>query len=231
MKILILIISSLFTLYIQAQTNYLTFCIEGGLNLATLRGNDIIDEYHNSKIGTTFGISIVYKINKTFSLQSGTYYELKGSSYDFEAQDQIGQPLGIVHGFFNLHYLTCPILIRASFGNKFNYSIISGPYIGFLLKQTTHVDAIKNLPEVNSNETKSYKKTELGLSLGIGLNYSISYKQALSIEARNNLGLINISTVPIIHNGTIKSNVFCFIVGYNYKLYKHNSNSIKYPNL
>lgn len=225
MKLLITIILNIFGLSIPAQTNFVTIGVEGALGLASLRGNEFIDEFHNTKIGPSFGICIDYKFNKTFSLRSGTYYELKGSSFKFEAQDQSGQPLGTVHGSLNLHYLTIPLLIRTSVGNKVNYFINTGPYIGFLIQPTTHFDAIKNIPEINSDETKSYKNIDIGLSVGIGFNYSISNKLALSFEVRDNLGLTSINENQLFHDGSIKTNAFYFIIGYYYKFYNSKSNT------
>lgn len=216
-KILTVLICTL-TITIYGQTNILDLGIEGGISAASLRGNTSIDNYHGTRIGYMGGLFIQYNFRKIISLRTGSYFEEKGSAIKFDLHDQNGQTVGTIHGKENFDYLTIPLLLRATFGKKLNYFINVGPYIGFLIKQTEHTDAFQNYPETNPDRTDITKKTEIGLSTGLGLSYTIRQHYAFSFEVRNNLGLTNTSAVPVLNDGTVKTNALNFLFGFAYKL-------------
>jgi hypothetical protein len=201
------------------QTNLFDIGAEGGFSLASLRGNEFIDKYHSSKIGYTGGLFFQYNFRRIISMRTGMYYERKGSSFDFYAVNDVGEDIGVIHGYENFDYLTVPLLLilRATFGKKLTYFINTGPYIGFLLKETEHTDALQNFPETNANETEFFNKTEVGLSAGTGLSFTLKQKFSFSFEVRDNLGLTNTRKQSISDKSTIKTNALNFLFGFSYK--------------
>ncbi|MFN8713560.1 MAG: porin family protein [Bacteroidota bacterium] len=206
------------TLTATAQINKLDIGAEGGFSLASLRGNEVIDSYHDTRIGYSGGLFVQYNFRKIISVRTGGYYERKGSSLEFLFTDINGTIIGTFKGKENFNYLTVPLLVRATFGQKLNYFVNAGPYIGFLMKKTEYTEAFQSIPEITSDQTDLFKKTETGLSFGIGVSYTLKEKFALSFEARNNLGLTDTSDLPVINNGVIKTNAVNFLFGFSYKL-------------
>lgn len=206
------------TLTATAQTNKIDIGTEAGFSLASLRGNENIDNYNDTRIGYSGGLFVQYNFRKIISVRTGGYFERKGSSTDILFTDISGNIIGTVKGKHNFDYLAVPLLIRATFGQKLNYFVNAGPYVGFLMKKTEYTEAFQNIPETTSDQTDIYKKTETGLSFGLGLSYTLKEKFALSFELRNNLGLTDTSDLPVINNGVIKTNAINFLFGFSYKL-------------
>jgi Outer membrane protein beta-barrel domain len=103
------------------------------------------------------------------------------------------------------------------FGQKVQFFVNAGPYFGYLIKQT-FVRTGDNIPTTTSNNTSLNNWFDTGISTGLGLSVPIKTKFAFSFEVRNNLGLYNVSDVPAINNGTIKTNSINFLFGFTYKL-------------
>ena len=197
------------------QTNKYEYGIEGGPSLISLHGNQVISEFHNSTIGFSSGLFFQYNFKKIISLRTNLAYERKGSTIKGKALDDSGNSLGDVRGNLNFDYLTLPILVRATFGKRIMYFVNTGPYLGYLLKQTI-VSRGEKIPTTTKDDTSLYKKIDLGVSAGLGL--LVPYKQhfAFSLEVRNNLGLYNISPELVINGGSIKTNSTNLLLGLVY---------------
>ena len=61
------------------------------------------------------------------------------------------------------------------------------------------------MPRTTTNNTKLFKRFDAGIKGGGGIIISLKNKLSFSGEIRNNLGLNNISTLPVYNNGTIKT--------------------------
>ena len=230
MKKLLTIILFFIPAITYSQANILDIGAEGGFSIASLRGNEFIEKYHSARIGYTGGLFAQYNFRKIISIRTGCYFERKGSAIELEATDVTGQAIGIIHGASNFDYLTIPLLLRASFGKKWRFFLNAGPYISFLLKETTHTDAFNDFPESDSDNTNHYKNTETGLSVGIGLSYALKKRWDLSFEVRDNYGLENISELEVYNGGTIKTNALNFLLGITYKLGQRNTDNQKPAN-
>lgn len=136
-----------------------------------------------------------------------------------QTTDISGNPLGKITITINTNfdYLTLPILVRATFGKKVQFFLNAGPYFGYLIKQT-FVSKGTNFPTTTSDNTSLDKRFDTGISTGLGISVPIKTKFAFSFEIRNNLGLFNVSAVPVANNGTIKTNSTNFLLGFTYKL-------------
>jgi hypothetical protein len=199
------------------QRNIFDIGIEGSPTLTFLRGNDFIDNNHKPTMGFTSGLFFQYNFKKIISLRTNTAFERKGSVLTFQATDILGNPIGEITTNTNFDYLTLPILVRATFGKKIQYFVNAGPYFGYLIKQT-FISKGDNIPTTTDDNTSLYKRFDIGISTGFGLSVPIKTKFAFSFEVRNNLGLYNTSDVPVINDGTIKTNSTNFLLGFTYKL-------------
>lgn len=199
------------------QNNKFDIGVDGSPTLSFLRGNDIIDNSHKSTISFAGGLFFQYNFKKIISLRTNIFFERKGSIFTSQANDINGNPLGEITTNTNFDYLTFPVLVRATFGKKVQYFVNAGPYFGYLIKQTL-VSKGANVPTTRRDNTSLDKRFDIGISTGLGLSVPIKSKFALSIEVRNNLGLYNVSAVPVVNNGTIKTNSTNFLLGFTYKL-------------
>lgn len=206
------------------QTNKFDIGFEGSPSLIYLQGNDIIKQYHKPTIGFFGGLFFQYNFKKIVSLRTNIAFERKGSVLTAQTTDINGNPLGEVTAHTNFDYLTFPILVRATFGKKVRYFVNSGPYFGYLIKQT-FVSKGDNIPTTTSDNTSLDKRFDTGISTGLGFSVPIKTKFAFSFEVRNNLGLYNVSAVPVANNGTIKTNSTNFLLGFTYKLGQRTSDT------
>jgi len=212
--ILIFIGLAFYTTY--GQTSKFEFGLEGGPSLISLRGNDIIDDLNDPTIGFTGGLFFQYNFNKIIALRTNLAYERKGSIVKQQTYDSSSNSYWDVKTNLNFDYLTLPLLNRAPFGNRVLFFVNTGPYLGYLLKQT-YVESGENIPTKTLVATSSFKKFDLGVSAGLGLLVPIKQNLAFSLEARNNLGLYDISATPIINDGSVKTNSTNLLLGIVYK--------------
>jgi hypothetical protein len=206
------------------QTNKFNIGVEGSPSLIFLRGNDIIDNLHKPTIGFYSGLFFQYNFKKIVSLRTNIAFERKGSVLSSQATDINGNPLGEFTTYTNFDYLTLPILVRATFGKKVEFFVNAGPYFGYLIKQT-FVSKGENFPTTISDNKSLDKQFDTGITTGLGLSVPIKTKFSFSFEIRNNLGLYNISAVPLVNNGTIKTNSTNFLLGFTYKLGQRTSDT------
>jgi len=206
------------------QTNKFDVGVEGSPSLIFLRGNDIIDNLHKPTIGFSGGLFFQYNFKKVVSLRTNIAFERKGSVLSSQTTDINGDPLGEITTNTNFDYLTLPILVRATFGKKVQFFVNAGPYFGYLIKQI-FVSKGDNIPTTTSDNTSLDKRFDTGISTGLGLSIPIKTKFAFSFEVRNNLGLYNVSAVPVANNGTIKTNSTNFLLGFTYKLGQRTSDT------
>ena len=113
--------------------------------------------------------------------------------------------------------MTAPLLFRAVVGQKIKYFINVGPYIGFLIKKES-VWTGDSIARTSYDETALNKKSDYGISSGLGVLVPIRNRFGVSIELRNNLGLTNVSAVPVFADGSIKTNSTNLLISFVYKL-------------
>jgi opacity protein-like surface antigen len=203
--------------------------IEGGPNLVSLRGNEIIDEIHSSRISYAFGLAFQYNFSKLLSIRSGIYFEEKGSALEGPFFDLNGNLIS-AEGFANrFQYLTLPIMARFSFGKKLRYFINTGPFLGFLREsEAVYTTAISEVQQIiNSSPgwqqrdgTELLNELDYGISLGAGAEYPLTKNLIISLEVRHNYGLFNISNLPVINDKELNTNSTNMLLGISYLLDK-----------
>ncbi|MBL7785002.1 MAG: PorT family protein [Chitinophagales bacterium] len=201
---------------IYGQTNRFDVGVEGSPSLIFMGGNNYISSYQKPTIGFSSGLFFQFNFKKIISLRTNLSFERKGSIIYSQMIDVNGNPVGKVTTNINFDYLTFPLLVRATFGKKIHFFVNAGPYFGYLIKQT-FVSKGDNIPNTTYDRTSDNKRFDIGISKGLGFSVPIKEKFEFSFEARNNLGLYNVSAVPIENNGTTKTNSTNFLFGFTYK--------------
>lgn len=66
-------------LILSCQSSKVSIGIEAGPNCSFLRGNEVLDEYNQTKTAYSSGLKVQYNFSKTLSLKTGIGFEQKGS--------------------------------------------------------------------------------------------------------------------------------------------------------
>ncbi|RYY66490.1 MAG: PorT family protein [Chitinophagaceae bacterium] len=199
-----------------AQTGRLTLGLETGFGLASLRGSSAYNQLITVRPSTYQGLYVSWALNDRWFLRSGAGFSLNGSKQrgTVTFTDPNGVPTGTYHAHSNLPYLNVPLLAGVSFGPNKRLYALAGPYMGFLLSAHDTYDGH------DATDTKHlYEQTDFGVMAGLGVQLPLNKRFHFTLEARDALGLSNISK-PASGLGypPLKNNAAHLIIGVNYKL-------------
>ncbi|MFC5195350.1 porin family protein [Bizionia hallyeonensis] len=208
-KISLLLIVIIGSLTIQAQSNF-KIGLNAGINYPSVYGFDNA-KYHNFKAGFLIGASFDYYLSEKLSLKTNINYEQKTQEYRitffsyYGGTESSNQDFNRKIGLINI-----PILLKYEFWNS-NFFMNAGPFINFVISDKTDSEYLEygNGPAPESN------KIDTGISAGIGANIALSDKHTITIEIRDDFGLINTSSVPEYYDASLKTNMIKLIVGWN----------------
>jgi len=219
--LLVMFISSAALAQEETPSDGVSIGINGGATYSSIRGNDLA-EANDPAFNFLIGVSAEIPLSDKLSFMTAINYERKSvkQTLHFDYLGAIppgGDPAfiqGDVETNLTLEYITVPLNIRYYFGSKKIVYINGGPFIGFFGSEYLKIDGEK----ADEDNNDFYKSIDLGVNLGIGAKFRLSDTQAISIEVRDNLGLTNISNVPIVGNGTLKTNAFNLIANWQFTL-------------
>ena len=202
MKRTVLLLFSFFFLTLSAQAQ---FGLKGGVNRAVLSGNVGDDaEYQTSYHA---GIFYQAKILGPISLQPELLYSMQGAQARSLLRDQSLEEFDT-----KLHYLTLPVLVKATIGPVF---VEAGPQFSYLVSSQdegrTQVNLTSSSPgeylDFNRTSGDDYKKGDLGVALGAGINLPLG----LAIGGRFTTSLNNIGdyrNISGVNDPELKNRVF-----------------------
>ncbi|HLG35760.1 MAG TPA: porin family protein [Bacteroidia bacterium] len=192
--LLLLMLASLLTLNTQAQQKIITFGVEGGIGITSLNyDNETINELYDSRTGYAAGFALQYNFPKILSLRSGAMFESKGTTSDLTLVNISGNPVSTGELKYDLGYLTVPLLLRATFGNKINFFVQGGPYWATLLSAKLKYEPVPPNTDTEIDMIHLYESSEFGVSGGIGVSSIFNNLIVISIEVRNNMGITDIA--------------------------------------
>ncbi len=186
-----------------ANAQDVKFGIKGAINLHTLTGD--VDNA-SSKVGFQAGAFAEFKLSDKFAIQPELLYSTQGakieyseSEYDYNYNSKV-----------RLGYLNIPVMAKFYIIDKL--SVEAGPQIGFLLSAKSKYE------ETNGNEhyseTENVKDGFKSVDFGVNFGAAYDFTENLSLGARYNLGLTNISKDSDITK--IKNSVFSLSIGYKF---------------
>jgi hypothetical protein len=177
-----------------AQQKVFTLGVEGGISVASLNSdNETVNDIYESRTGYAAGFSFQYNFPKILSLRSGVMFELKGMTSDIILMDASLTQVNNGEWTQDLGYLTIPLMLRATFGNKINVFVQGGPYWATLVSAKIKYEPIPPNTETEIDVIEGYYKSEFGVSGGIGISSIFNNLIVISVEVRNNYGISNIS--------------------------------------
>ena len=210
----------------NAQVNKIDIGIHGGLGISNIYGHTNL--FNPTKLNTpTVGISLCLGINDYFNLVSNLSYETKGDKFiGVPLTDDFGNGVGSGNASLKFNYTTLNLLARGVIGRNLKFFANGGPFVGYLLnvKEISKVDNPINVngsyyTGSNRDITTKFKKIDFGVTAGIGVIYPANYKYKFSFEVRRNIGLYNLSKLPMIDNGTLKTNSIGILAGIKLELF------------
>ena len=219
MKHLFYILTILFlaTKTLYAQTSKIDFGLQGSPSLISMHGNEILSELNQAGLGFSAGISAQFNVHKHWSVVTDINFERKGDHTDGVITDMLGEVIGTFRGQQQFDYLALPILVRYHFGEQIRFFVNAGPYVGYLLQQNNKISSDLVGPSSYSSKA-DFKSLDYGISAGFGMTAQINSKLSYTVELRNNLGLYNLSALPVIDNGKVQTNALNLLVGLRYQL-------------
>jgi len=198
-KILIISAIALFGLTaVNAQE--VEFGIKGGINLATITGDDFVN--FDNRTCFHFGAVVEIGISENFSFQPELLYSCQGSDYGVDDTSFVDTKAALFNGTIKADYLNIPLMAKYYISE--GLSLEAGPQLGFLISATDEFEG-------EEEDIKDFVK-----GIDFGVNFGLGYKLdgGLNFGARYNLGLSNANDDEDLSDITFKNGVFQFSLGY-----------------
>jgi hypothetical protein len=183
-----------------------------------LRGNDFYDK-SDALLGAAAGLTFQYELSPVFGVRLGAGYQHKGLREQLTITDVNGTSLGTGDVFFTTDYITFPLMARASFGKGTRFSVGFGPYAGMLLKAQDRWSA-EGYAGGTTDRTDNFEPWDFGISASAGAAWSLGWAFWLNAEVRYDKGLTNISALPVVNDGSVRTNAVSLLVGCSYRFGK-----------
>ena len=161
-----------------------SFGIKGGLNLATLTGDDTddLDSRTSFHIGGVANIPI----NERVFIQPELLYSGQGSSFDFGGEDIVTQ----------LDYINVPILLGINLIEGLSVQV--GPQVGFNI----------NSEITDGDDSEDIDVETIDISAALGAQYKL--ENGIFFQARYSLGLTDVAEDADVKNGVFGLSVGYF---------------------
>lgn len=165
--------------------------LKSGINFARLTYPSGTDQF---KAGFNGGAFAQLKMGK-FILQPEILYSQQGNSLKITVYSPAGTSLtSNLKSIFN--YINLPIIAKYKLGKVFN--VQAGPQLGFIL-----VAKDQNLVSSSYQDVKDANSSDFSFALGCGADFPIG----ITLDARFNAGLTNVTTVSNAKNQVIQMSV------------------------
>ena len=186
----------------QADSDLVQVGVKGGINIASLSGDDIGD----TKSRTSFNAGFVAElpITERFSIQPEVLYS--GQGFDIEEIDQDNLIDTDDNIEAQLDYIQIPLLAKIYLIEGLN--VQAGPQIGFLINEEIDYEPTSDDGDIN---------TDLGEDIDFSLAAGAEYKfdSGFFIQARYNYGFTNVfKESELFGDPDIRNSVFQAGIGF-----------------
>ena len=180
---------------VRAQ-EFFNFGVKGGVNFATLTGDDADDLDIKMRTGFHLGVLAEFMISEKFGIQPEVLYSTQGGKADMNFFDDV---LGNVDAELKLEYITVPVMLKYFVAPGF--SLEAGPQLSFLSK--SEVEA-KFQGETETEDMKDDTESfDFGAAFGVG--YGLP--QGFLVQARYVMGFSDVYTDSDARNSVIQLSV------------------------
>lgn len=176
-----------------------------GVGISLMHGDGYNKDYNDQALSHSAGFFIQYNINKTIGLRSGLHYEKMGTSFDHQIININGETLGYVKARSFTKSIMVPIMAQITFGYKTRFFINIGPYINYLMRANTRIQALDDTPKENVVRTDAFRGFTYGGIAGIGLSYPINDQVDLFAHGRISQGFSSLldDNLPELKGGNV----------------------------
>jgi hypothetical protein len=201
----ILLISLIMLLSVSVA--YSQFGIKGGINLADLRGSDVVKDNMKTRLGLVGGISYRINLIMGLSLQPEVLYVQKGVVY--EASQSQGSYSMTQKSTQKGDYIDIPLLLKYNLPiPQFSPFIEAGASYGILLSAKEKFERTSNVPGYPSTSDEgdiknTVTKADLSIIVGVGFDITILELDARFVFGMNRLGK-DLSETPNIDENAAK---------------------------
>lgn len=196
---------------LSAQQQRMEISAQAGPAYGWLRGNPVLYD-GSALLGTAAGLSMQYGLTERFALRLGLGYQRKGSTMEMTFADFDNMDLGKGKVHSNLDYLMVPLLFRVSCGTGTRVSAGVGPYLGYLIDARRSSSGLaKGVPDTDM--LVELERMDFGVSGSLGVGRPLGERTVLHAEVRYDHGLRDLSALPVIGNGGIRTQAVCLLVG------------------
>lgn len=220
-KVLLPVLLLLFAFTVLAQTKKIEFGFQGGINLNTVYGSGISKEVKGNITGSSIGGNAKWNTTNWFGIRVQLSYDQMGYALrNLYLEDSVNG-LAKADVRFKLNYLNLPVMAEFTFGKKVKFMLDAGGFVGVLLNSKATVNRV--LPNGDQSlwysfPSTGYKKLNAGLAAGLGIQVPLTSKIALTLNARNDAGLTNISNSSAGYAFSRKTKTFSFLSGISFQL-------------
>ena len=173
------------------------------------------------------GIIFDYGFSKLISIRTGVNYDQKGFADNITFTDAQGNILGDSKLHFDFNYLTIPVLLKFTIGDKYRVYGNVGLFGSYILSAGVfgpkyNSNGKESGDELLMDEKNHVNKIDYGMILGFGVEYKIKTKFIIGIDARFNQSFNNIDTKDFFPNYNMINNSFNINITFRYILNKRN---------
>lgn len=164
--------------------------LEGGPNASTLTGNS--KQPIEPAIFSSAGFIFQYNCKNFLSFKTGLSYQRKGYQMkNITLTDENNMLIDQVRFSSKMDYLTFPLLVKANFGEKVQFFVNAGPYIGYMIGKSNEMkgDAYNHIKKGDFN---GINRWDFGITGGVGIAIPIRVYWVVTVELRNYTGLTDI---------------------------------------
>jgi hypothetical protein len=161
------------------------------------------DSLEIPKFGFTTGLSMLYQLNKRFSLETGLQFSDKGEKLK-EVTLIWGQPdpsLPIKSTFiYHYNYLDIPIKVNYNIStSRLKFFVSGGLSTNLFLfqKTTSRLEYIDGNTMTNNSISNGLSRVNLAIVAGFGINYDLTNRLTFRIEPTYRRSLYSIIDAPV----------------------------------
>jgi hypothetical protein len=173
---------------LQAQQGVWSIGIEGGPGLSLIYGSGSVYSHSKPALSGVAGIFGEYGFLRNFSAKLALQYERISTFTDNNLA--LLQPGGRLK--YNLDYISLPMLVKWNTGRRIRFFVNAGPCLSLLLRESLWYLPDNGSKEKVANETNAYHVINLAVTAGAGISFPVWKRILLSLEVRDNLGILNI---------------------------------------
>lgn len=178
----------------RAQVSTATFGVKGGVNLATVSG----DDYDSPDSRTSFNAGLVAEIpvSARFSIQPEVLYS--GQGFDIKRIDQDNLFDNDENVEYQLDYIQVPVLAKIYLVDGLNLQV--GPSFNFKINEEIDYQPNADAGDVNLDEAKDFD-----FGGAAGLEYK--FENGFFIQGRYNYGFTELIEDRDVHNSVFQAGI------------------------